>query len=418
MMRKHAYEWRIGWRYTRAKRRNHFISFISLISMLGIALGVAALIVVLSVMNGFQDEMRSRILGVASHVQVFSDNQQPLLNWPQVLKETEQNSHVETGAPYVMGQGMLSYGERVQGTLIRGILPDLENKVADLGQHMQSGSLNDLKGGGFGIVLGYDLAHTLGVQVGDSVVLISPQGQVTPAGLLPRVKQFVVRGIFRVGMFEYDSGLALIHLQDAETLFRMGSGVTGIRLKIDDIMAAPQVARELSETLKESVWITDWTQEHVNLFKAVAMEKRVMFVILFLIVAVAAFNIVSTLVMVVTDKQSDIAILRTLGATQWSIMKIFMIQGSLIGCIGTALGVLGGVLMAHNISVVVPFLEHLFHVHFLDPQVYFISELPSQLQEQDVVTIGLTSLILTLLATLYPSYHASRIDPVEALRYE
>ncbi len=412
-----GFEIKVGLRYTRAKRRNHFISFISLISMAGIGLGVAALIIVLSVMNGFQNEMRERILGVAAHVQVFG-TEQSLPNWPAVVAETSRNPEVIGAAPYVMGQGMLSFDDHVQGTLIRGILPEEERKVADIGAHMKAGRLEDLKAGEFGIILGSDLARALHADVGDRVVVITPQGQITPAGLLPRLKQFKVVGLFQIGMYEYDSGLALIHMNDAQVLFRMGDRVTGVRLKLKDLMEAPAVAHQLATTLSFEAWLSDWTREHANLFRAVAIEKNVMFIILLLIVAVAAFNIVSTLVMAVTDKQADIAILRTLGASPASIMLIFVIQGALIGLIGTLLGVVLGVITAINIQVIVPFIEKTFSVHFLAPQVYFISELPSQLQWADVLTIGLTSLVLTLLATLYPSYRASRIEPVEALRYE
>ncbi|MDE2258848.1 MAG: lipoprotein-releasing ABC transporter permease subunit [Betaproteobacteria bacterium] len=411
------FEIKVGLRYTRAKRRNHFISVISLISMAGIGLGVAALIIVLSVMNGFQNEMRERILGVAAHVQVFG-TEQSLSNWPAVVAETSRNPEVIGAAPYVMGQGMLSFDDHVQGTLIRGILPEEERKVADIGVHMKAGHLEDLKAGEFGIVLGADLARALHADVGDRVVVITPQGQVTPAGLLPRLKQFKVVGLFQVGMYEYDSGLALIHMNDAQVLFRLGDRVTGVRLKIKDLMEAPAVAHQLASTLSFEAWLSDWTREHANLFRAVAIEKNVMFIILLLIVAVAAFNIVSTLVMAVTDKEADIAILRTLGAAPASIMLIFVIQGALIGLIGTLSGVVLGVVTASNIQVIVPFIEKTFSVHFLAPQVYFISELPSQLQWADVAAIALTSLVLTLLATLYPSYRASRIQPVEALRYE
>ncbi len=411
------FEITVGLRYTRAKRRNHFISFISLISMAGIGLGVAALIIVLSVMNGFQKEMRERILGVASHVQVFGV-EQSLANWPAVVSETSKNPEVVGAAPYVMGQGMLSFDDHVQGSLIRGILPEEEKKVADIGAHMKAGRLEDLKAGEFDIVLGADLARALNADVGDRVVVITPQGQITPAGMLPRLKQFKVVGIFQVGMYEYDSGLALIHMNDAQVLFRLGDRVTGVRLKIRDLMDAPAVAHQLGSTLSFEAWISDWTREHANLFRAVAIEKNVMFIILLLIVAVAAFNIVSTLVMAVTDKQADIAILRTLGASPASIMQIFVIQGALIGLIGTAVGVALGVVTALNIHVIVPFIEKTFGIHFLAPQVYFISELPSQLQWGDVIAIALTSLVLTLLATLYPSYRASRIQPAEALRYE
>ncbi len=411
------FEIAVGLRYTRAKRRNHFISFITLISMAGIGLGVAALIIVLSVMNGFQQEMRERILGVASHVQVFG-SEDTLANWPAVVAETSRHPQVVGAAPYVMGQAMLSYDDHVQGTLVRGILPAEEAKVADIGAHMKSGRLEDLQPGGFGIVLGYDLAQALHVKMGQKVVLITPQGQITPAGLLPRLKQFTVVGVFQVGMYEYDSGLALIHMNDAQVLFRLGDRVTGVRLKLKDLMQAPEVAHQLASTLSIDAWVSDWTREHANLFRAVAIEKNVMFIILLLIVAVAAFNIVSTLVMAVTDKQADIAILRTLGASPASIMQIFVIQGALIGLLGTGLGACLGVLTALNIHVIVPFIEKALGIHFLSPQVYFISELPSHLEWSDVIVITSTSIVLTLVATLYPSYRASRIQPAEALRYE
>lgn len=411
------FELLVGLRYTRAKRRNHFISFISLISMAGIALGVAALIVVLSVMNGFQKEMRERILGVASHVQIFSTGAS-LADWPHVATEAQRNTEVIGSAPYVAGQGMLTHDDLVQGTMIRGILPEQEAHVADIDQHMVVGQMSDLKAHGFGIVLGQALAQSLHLKVGDQVVLITPQGQVTPAGFLPRLKQFRVVGLFHVGMFEYDSGLAFIHMTDAQALFRLGDTVSGVRLKLRDMMQAPQVAHQLAATLTTDAWLSDWTQEHANLFRAVALEKTMMFIILLLIVAVAAFNIVSTLVMVVTDKQADIAILRTLGAAPASILVIFMIQGALIGVIGTGLGVGFGVLTALNIHTLVPFIEKVLGIHFLSPQIYFISELPSDLQQGDVVTIALTALILTLLATLYPSWRAARVQPAEALRYE
>ncbi|MDQ3261989.1 MAG: lipoprotein-releasing ABC transporter permease subunit [Pseudomonadota bacterium] len=411
------YELFVGLRYTRAKRRNHFISFISLISMLGIALGVAALITVLSVMNGFQKELRARILGVASHVQISGvDN--ALSNWTKIAADAKQQKNVVAAAPYVMAQAMLSFDSNVQGAIIRGIEPKLEDQVADIGAHMKDGKLADLKPGQFGIVLGAELARALGAFPGDKVVLISPQGQVTPAGIVPRLKQFMVTGIFEVGMFEYDNGLALIHLADAQKLYRMNENVSGVRLKLDDLFEAPRVARELTTMISADAYISDWTRSHANFFRAVQIEKNVMFVILLLIVAVAAFNIVSTLVMVVTDKQSDIAILRTLGAAPKSIMQIFMVQGSLIGVFGTLIGVVGGALLATNIDVVVPAIEHAFGIAFLDKSVYYISELPSELLWRDVGVIALVSFILTLLATLYPSWSASRIKPADALRYE
>ena len=317
------YELLIGLRYTHAKRRNHFISFISIVSMAGIALGVTALIVVLSVMNGFQEELRARILGVAAHLEISGPGDR-LADWPGVLAQAQQNPEVAAGAPYVNAQGMLANGDMVRGAIIRGVLPERESQVADFAQFMKSGTLADLKAGEFGIVLGAELARALNVYPGDKVVLLTPQGNITPAGVMPRVKQFTVTGVFEAGMFEYDSGLALIHLQDAQKLLRLGEDVSGVRLKLDELFRAPWVTRELAQTLTGNYYLTDWTQSHANFFRAVAIEKRMMFLILLLIVAVAAFNIVSTLVMAVTDKQSDIAILRTLGAKPGSIMKIFI----------------------------------------------------------------------------------------------
>ncbi len=411
------YELFVGLRYTRAKRRNHFISFISVTSMLGIALGVAALIVVLSVMNGFQKELRARILGVASHVQIVGMGAS-LPDWERVAAKAAANPEVAAAAPYVMAQGLISHRQAVQGTIVRGVLPEAEDKVADIGMHMKTGKLDALRAGSFGIVLGSELAMSVGARTGDKIVLIAPQGQVTPAGIMPRLKQFEVVGIFEVGMYEYDSGLALIHLADAQKLYRMDDKVSGVRLKLHDLFRAPAAARELTETLDADVYVTDWTRSHANFFRAVQIEKRVMFIILLLIVAVAAFNIVSTLVMAVTDKRADIAILRTLGAAPVDIMKIFIIQGALIGVIGTLVGVLGGTLLALNIDVVVPAIERAFGVQFLAKDVYYISDLPSDLHLVDVMVIAATSFVLSLLATLYPSFRASRVNPAEALRYE
>jgi len=411
------YELFVGLRFTRAERRNHFISFISLTSMLGIALGVAALIVVLSVMNGFQKEVRARILGVASHVQITGlDNQ--LGDWQAVAREAAEHPQVAAAAPFVNAQGLLSFGAQVRGTLVRGIEPRFEEQVADIGSHMVSGKLDALVPGTFNIVLGSELARALGATAGDKLTLIAPQGLVTPAGILPRLKQFTVAGIFEVGMFEYDSGLALTHIEDAQKLYRMEDRVSGVRLKLRDLFQSREVARDLIGRLRADVYVSDWTRSHANYFRAVQIEKRMMSIILSLIVAVAAFKIVSTLVMAVTDKQSDIAILRTLGASPGGIMQIFMVQGALIGVIGTLIGVAGGIALALNIDVVVPWLEQLFNVKFLSREVYYITDLPSDPHQSDVVAIALVSLALSLLATIYPSWRASRVNPAEALKYE
>ena len=411
------YELLVGLRYTRAERRNHFISFISLTSMLGIALGVAALIVVLSVMNGFQKEVRARILGVVSHVQITGPDNR-LADWQAVARESAGHPQVAAAAPFVNAQGMLVFGAGVRGALVRGIVPELEQKVAEIGLHMTAGKLESLVPGEFGIVLGSELARALGARDGDKVTLIAPQGLVTPAGILPRLKQFTVVGIFEVGMFEYDSGLALIHLEDAQKLYGLGDRASGVRLKLHDLFQSREVARDLTARLRGDLYVSDWTRSHANYFRAVQIEKTMMFIILLLIVAVAAFNIVSTLVMAVTDKQPDIAILRTLGASPGGIMKIFIVQGALIGAIGTLVGVAGGIALALNIDVVVPFLERLLNVQFLSREVYYITDLPSDLQASDVVAIALVSLALSLLATLYPSWRAARVNPAEALRYE
>jgi lipoprotein-releasing system permease protein len=418
------YELLIGLRYTRAQPHegdgrsgNRFISFIALISMLGLALGVAALIVVLSVMNGFQKELRTRILGVVSHVQVSSESGE-ISDWITTLQGAAQHPRVMAAAPYVQQQGMLTFDGQVRGVMVRGILPEAEDKVADLARHMKSGKLEDLMPGEFGIVLGSELARALRVGSGDKVTLLAPQGLVTPAAVLPRMKQFRIVGVFEVGMYEFDSGLALMHMADAQTLYRMGEAVSGVRLKLDDLFAAQQVGRELRRFLPMDAWISDWTRSHANFFRAVEIEKRMMFLILLLIVAVAAFNIVSTLVMAVQDKRADIAILRTLGASPRSIMSIFIVQGTLIGVVGLLAGVAGGVALALNIDVVVPALERALGMQFLAKDVYYISDLPSDLHWDDVWTISSVSFVLTLLATLYPSWRASRTPPAEALRYE
>jgi lipoprotein-releasing system permease protein len=379
---------------------------------------MTALITVMSVMNGFQKEVRTRILGVASHVQV-SGIDGTLTGWRRVAGETLRHPEVEAAAPFVSAQGMVSYGQIVSGVAVRGILPEMENDVADFAGMMVDGELSDLVPGGFGMVIGRELARALGVFTGDKIVLISPQGQVTPAGILPRLKQFTITGIFQAGHFEYDSSLVLIHMSDAQKLYRMGEDeVSGVRLKLRDLFHAPQVVRELAPMISAEVYISDWSRQHANYFRAIQIEKRMLSLILALIIAVAAFNIVSTLVMAVTDKQSDIAILRTLGASPRSIMKVFIVQGTLIGVLGTTLGVIGGVLLAYNIEAVIAAIERVFSVQFLSREVYYISEIPSDLQLPDVITVAAVSFVLTLLATLYPSYRASKVNPAEALRYE
>ena len=408
----------IGLRYTRAKRRNHFISFISLTSMLGIALGITALITVLSVMNGFQQELRGRILAMTAHATI-SRWSGPLENWRAVREQALQNPEVQGGAPFIRGEAMLNNASLVSGALIQGILPDEEQQVSDIDGKMVQGSLDDLRPGGFGIILGKELANALGLMVGDKVTVITPQATVTPAGVLPRLKRFNVVGIFKAGMYEYDRGLALVHVADAGKLFQYPDGaVNGVRLKLRDLFQAPRLARQLAARLPDGYLARDWTQDHASFFRAVQIEKTAMFVILTLIVAVAAFNIVSALVMVVTDKQADIAILRTLGATPLSIMGIFVVQGITIGLVGTLLGLAGGVALATHVDVVVPFIERLFGVKFLAPDVYLISDLPSQVQWGDVTTIGLVAFGLATLATLYPAWRAARTQPAEALRYE
>ncbi|MCW8902506.1 MULTISPECIES: lipoprotein-releasing ABC transporter permease subunit [Sedimenticola] len=407
----------IGLRYTRAKRRNHFISFISLISMLGIMLGVVALIAVLSVMNGFHKEVRERILGMTSHATI-SSYQNNLTEWQEAMQLSTKNPHVVGQAPFIEAQTMLTNGQKVSGAILRGILPAYEPRVSEVGEHMLAGRLDQLAAGEFDIILGKELAQLLGVGVGDKVTVVTPQIRVTPAGAMPRLKRFTVAGIFEVGMGEYDRGLALIHMQDAARLLKLEEGVTGVRLKLDDLYLAPEVSRELAEQLPGVYRVSDWTFQHRNFFSALRTEKRMMSLILFLIVAVAAFNIVSTLVMVVTDKQSDIAILRTLGISPRSVMGIFIIQGATIGFVGTLLGIGGGILLSLNLESIVKSIEQLFNVNFLDPNIYYISTLPSDLHWDDVGMISISAFLITLVATLYPAWRASRTQPAEALRYE
>ncbi len=411
------YELLVGLRYTRAKRRNRFIGINSLISIIGIWLGVWALIVVLSVMNGFQKEVRTRILGVVSHVQITGPNNL-LPDWRQIAEGAAREPHVVAAAPFVQGQAMLTSGRAVRGALVRGIDPALEERVADFKRHMRTGSLDALKPGSFNVVLGGDLARALGALPGDKIALIAPQGTVTPAGLIPRLKQFTVAGTFEAGIVDADSTLALVNLRDAQAVYQLGDTVTGVRLKLDDLFAAREVAAQLMAHLPQDIFASDWTRSHANFFRAVEIEKRVMFIILGLIILVAAINIISTMVMAVTDKQADIAILRTLGATPRSIMQVFMTQGMIIGLVGTLLGVATGIVIAQNIDVIVPAIERLFSIQFLSKDVYLIPELPSDLQAGDVIAVSLTALVLSFLATVFPSLWASRVNPAEALRYE
>ena len=411
------YELQVGLRYTRARRRNRFIGVNTLISIIGIWLGVWALIVVLSVMNGFQKEVRTRILGVVSHVQVGGAGG-VLRDWRPVAEAVARNPRVLATAPFVQGQAMLSAGQAVRGALIRGIDPATEERVADFARHMRTGSLDSLRPGTFNVVLGADLARALSVLPGDKVALIAPQGTVTPAGVIPRLKQFTVSGTFEAGIADADAGLALVSLRDAQTLYQLGDAVSGLRLKLDDLFAAREVARELTASLPPDLYASDWTRSHANFFRAVEIEKRMMFIILGLIILVAAINIISTMVMAVTDKQADIAILRTLGATPRSVMQIFMTQGMVIGLVGTVVGVATGILIAHNIDVIVPAIERAFSIQFLSKDVYLIPELPSDLQAGDVIAVSLMAIVLSFLATVFPSLWAARVNPAEALRYE
>jgi lipoprotein-releasing system permease protein len=413
------YELALGWRYTRAgraTRRNGFISFISGVSMLGIALGVAALIIVLSVMNGFQKEVRDRMLSVVSHIEIFAPGGAAMADPQFTMQEARRNPQVVGAAPYVSAQALLARGEDMKGALVRGIDPAHEAEVTDLAS-ANAAAVAQLAPGAFKVVLGVELAHTLGVEVGDLVTLIAPSGQVTPAGVVPRLKQMTVAGTFNSGHYEYDSALVLLHIEDAERIFRL-EGPTGVRLRLSDLHQARDVAQQLAATLSGNLLIRDWTQQNRTWFSAVQLEKRMMFIILTLIVAVAAFNLVSTLVMTVQDKRADIAILRTLGASPRSIMAIFVVQGAMVGVIGTLAGLALGLGIAFNIDVIVPAIEHLLHASFLPKDIYLISKMPSEPQQSDIVPIALISLVLAFVATLYPSWRASRVNPAEALRYE
>ncbi len=407
----------VGLRYTRAKRRNHFISFISLSSMLGIALGVTALITVLSVMNGFEKEVRERMLDTIAHLTI-SDFEGRIQDWQKVLQVVEKHPGVVAAAPYIQAEGMLIFAGNVNGTLIRGILPKDESRVSKIAKHMVEGKWESVQPGKFNILLGADLARKIGAGVGDKVTLVTPSVNITPAGVAPRMKRFTVTGIFQIGHNIYDSSLGIVHMDDAARLLRMNGQASGVRVQIKDLFEAPLIRKQLATRDLAAYWVRDWSSYHSNWFRAVKIEKRMIFLLLLLIIAVAAFNIVSTLVMVVTDKESDIAILRTLGASPGTILRIFIVQGTLIGAVGTLLGTLGGVSLALNIDVVVPFVESLFGFHILDPSVYYISEIPSDLHWSDVWTICIISFLLGISSTIYPARRASQTQPAQALRYE
>lgn len=409
----------IGLRYTRAKRRNHFISFISLISMGGIALGVAVLITVLSVMNGFDYEIHKHLFNESNQVTV-TDVSGALANWQQVAQKVTTAKDVVSVAPFVSGQGMLTNAGVVHGTIVTGILPQQEAKVSEVGNKMVQGNMNALKAGDFGIVLGQDLALSLEASVGDKITLITPQASVTPIGVVPRFKRFKVVGIFHMGdgANGLDSSMAFINLSDAQKLFQLNNAISGLRIKVNDLYVAPKVSNELMQILPERYMVTNWTQQYGSYFKAISMEKTTMFIVLLFIIAIAAFNLVSSLIMTVTDKQSDIAILRTLGASPKTIMAIFMVQGSIIGVIGTLIGVGGGILLALNAPTLVAAIEHTFHTQFISASIYFIDYLPSRLDWWNVLHVGLAALAMSLIATIYPAWKASKTQPAEALRYE
>ena len=409
----------IGLRYLRAKKRNGFMSFITMVSIAGIALGVMALIVVLSVMNGFQKEIRGQLLNVAPHAEIGYYDNGGGENWQNLRQFVKGKKEVLASAPYVSDQALLANAGEVRGVQIRGILPDEEKNVVDYGDNMPSGSFNDLKPGGFDIILGEGLAEALGTEKGGKVTVITPEGNVTPAGVVPRLKQFNVVGIVKTGVYEVDNSLALTHIKDAQVLYRLGENVGGLRLKLAHPKNAPDfIANLIPAGQQDKVWVRDWTFNNRSYFEAVELEKRMMFIILTLIIAVAAFNLVSSLVMAVTEKQADIAILRTLGLAPGGVMKIFMVQGAFAGFFGTLTGVVFGVALGMSVGQIVKFFEELFGVHLINSQIYFIDYLPSDVNARDVAVIALISLTLSFIATLYPSWRAAKTQPAEALRYE
>ncbi len=417
-MFKVPYELFLGLRYTRAKRRNGFISFISFSSMVGIALGVTALITIMSIMNGFQEELRDRILGMTAHMTINEQNNR-LEDWNSLYNQMINQPHVTGAAPNIMEQGMLSHAGEVKGVAVRGVLPELENSVADIDSKMLGASqLADLKAKKYRMILGSELAISLGVVVGDKVTLIAPQGTISPVGMVPRIKRFTVVGVFEAGMHEYDSGLAIIHIDDAKKVFKYGDSVSALQLKLDDMFLVAKVKNQLAKVADKTLYLRDWTQQHANFFRAIEMEKRMMFIVLALIIMVATFNIVSTMVMVVTDKQGDIAVLRTIGASPTSIQLIFIIQGLVIGVLGSLMGLVGGLSLAFNIDVIIPFIETLLGIEFFPADVYYISSVPSKVEWSDVWSVTGLAFVLTLLATLYPARKAAKLQPAEALRYE
>ena len=407
----------IGLRYTRAKRRSGFVSFIAMISMLGIALGVAALIVVLSVMNGFGKELRERTLSMTAHA-TLSEYNGRLSDWQSLKIKATKHEQIVDAAPYTQTEAMLSNGSRVSGAIVRGVYPEHEPKVSDIDSKMVSGSMDQLKAGAYGIILGRELANALGVYEGDKITVITPQANATPVGVMPRLRRFTITGIFEAGMHQFDRSMALVHISDAQKLFSLGQQVNGLRLKFDDMFNARIITYELEQQLGDDYWVRDWTNMHSNLFKALKTEKVVMFIILMLIVAVAAFNIISTLVMTVTDKQSDIAILRTIGMTPGSLMVIFIIQGMIIGFIGTVLGVAFGIPVALNVNEIVTVVEQFFNTKFLPPDVYYITEIRADVHARDVIVYSLSAFLLSVAATIYPAWRAAKVQPADALRYE
>ncbi|HKZ74052.1 MAG TPA: lipoprotein-releasing ABC transporter permease subunit [Steroidobacteraceae bacterium] len=412
-----SYEWLIGTRYLRSAHRRGFVSFVALMSVLGLTLGVAVLLVVLSVMNGFERELRSRILSVTSHATLMG-LEGTLPDWQRAREAALRQPGVQAAVPYIEAQAMIANGRRVTGTLVRGVLPEEERRTTGIAQRLTAGRIEDLVPGEYRIVLGVALARELGVAPGGSVVVIAPEGTATPSGVVPRMRRFRVSGLFESGMYEFDRGLALVHMQDAARLYRLGDGVTGIRLALDDALRAPSTVRELALALGGGFFVSDWTRDHANFFRSIELTKSMMFVILLMIVAVAAFNIVATLVMIVKEKQSDIAILRTLGAGPRNVLAIFAVQGVLIGLAGTALGALLGIVVAANLEAIIRGIESLFGTQFLDARVYYMSDLPAYVEWVDVLQVCAVAFALCALATVYPAWRAARTQPAEALRHD